>query len=44
MGHALHGLLSQVRFPFALSAPMWRAIFVELPSQLYEALAGEPRY
>jgi peptidyl-dipeptidase Dcp len=35
MGHALHGLLSQVRFP-RLSGTNVARDFVELPSQLYE--------
>ncbi len=35
MGHALHGLLSQVRFP-RLSGTAVARDFVELPSQLYE--------
>ncbi len=34
-GHALHGLLSRVRYP-AQSGTMVRRDFVELPSQIYE--------
>jgi len=41
MGHALHGLLSQVRFP-RLSGTSVARDFVELPSQLYEHWLEEP--
>jgi peptidyl-dipeptidase Dcp len=41
MGHALHGLLSQVRFP-RLSGTNVARDFVELPSQLYEHWLEEP--
>jgi len=34
-GHALHGLLSQVRYP-SQSGTSVRQDFVELPSQIYE--------
>lgn len=34
-GHALHGLMSEVRFPFVSGTSVARD-FVELPSQLYE--------
>jgi peptidyl-dipeptidase Dcp len=40
-GHALHGLLSQVRFP-RLSGTNVARDFVELPSQLYEHWLEEP--
>lgn len=40
-GHALHGLLSQVRFP-RLSGTNVVRDFVELPSQLYEHWLEEP--
>ncbi len=42
MGHALHGLLSQVRFP-RLSGTNVARDFVELPSQLYEHWLEEPQ-
>ncbi len=41
-GHALHGLLSQVRFP-RLSGTNVARDFVELPSQLYEHWLEEPQ-
>jgi peptidyl-dipeptidase Dcp len=41
MGHALHGLLSQVRFP-RLSGTNVAHDFVELPSQLFEHWLEEP--
>jgi peptidyl-dipeptidase Dcp len=41
MGHALHGLLSQVRFP-RLSGTNVARDFVELPSQLFEHWLEEP--
>ena len=41
MGHALHGLLSHVRFP-RLSGTNVARDFVELPSQLYEHWLEEP--
>ncbi|HEX4117174.1 MAG TPA: M3 family metallopeptidase [Rhizomicrobium sp.] len=41
MGHALHGLLSQVHFP-RLSGTNVARDFVELPSQLYEHWLEEP--
>jgi len=41
LGHALHGLLSQVRFP-RLSGTSVARDFVELPSQLYEHWLEEP--
>ena len=41
-GHALHGLLSQVRFP-RLSGTSVERDFVELPSQLYEHWLEEPQ-
>ena len=41
-GHALHGLLSQVRFP-RLSGTSVARDFVELPSQLYEHWLEEPQ-
>ena len=41
MGHALHGLLSQVRFP-RLSGTNVARDFVELPSQIYEHWLEEP--
>ncbi len=40
-GHALHGLLSQVRFP-RLSGTNVARDFVELPSQLYEHWLEQP--
>ena len=40
-GHALHGLLSRVRYP-AQSGTMVRRDFVELPSQIYEHWMGLP--
>ncbi len=40
-GHALHGLLSQVRFPRIAGTNVARD-FVELPSQLYEHWLEEP--
>ncbi|MEJ1967082.1 MAG: M3 family metallopeptidase [Rhizomicrobium sp.] len=40
-GHALHGLLSQVRFP-RLSGTNVARDFVELPSQLYEHWMDQP--
>jgi peptidyl-dipeptidase Dcp len=40
-GHALHGLLSQVRYP-RLSGTNVARDFVELPSQLYEHWLEEP--
>jgi len=40
-GHALHGLLSQVRYP-AQSGTAVRRDFVELPSQIYEHWAELP--
>jgi len=42
MGHALHGLLSQVRFP-RLSGTNVARDFVELPSQLFEHWLEEPQ-
>jgi peptidyl-dipeptidase Dcp len=42
MGHALHGLLSQVRFP-RLSGTNVVRDFVELPSQLFEHWLEEPQ-
>ena len=42
MGHALHGLLSKVRFP-RLSGTNVARDFVELPSQLYEHWLEEPQ-
>jgi len=41
MGHGLHGLLSQVRFP-RLSGTNVARDFVELPSQLFEHWLEEP--
>ena len=41
MGHALHGLLSKVRFP-RLSGTNVARDFVELPSQLFEHWLEEP--
>jgi peptidyl-dipeptidase Dcp len=41
-GHALHGLLSRVRFP-RLSGTNVARDFVELPSQLYEHWLEEPQ-
>ncbi|HWY62298.1 MAG TPA: M3 family metallopeptidase [Rhizomicrobium sp.] len=41
-GHALHGLLSRVRFP-RLSGTNVARDFVELPSQLYEHWLEEPK-
>jgi peptidyl-dipeptidase Dcp len=41
MGHALHGLLSQVRYP-RLSGTNVARDFVELPSQLFEHWLEEP--
>lgn len=41
MGHALHGLLSQVRFP-RLSGTNVARDFVELPSQIFEHWLEEP--
>jgi peptidyl-dipeptidase Dcp len=41
MGHALHGLLSQVHYP-RLSGTNVARDFVELPSQLYEHWLEEP--
>ncbi len=41
-GHALHGLLSQVRFP-RLSGTNVARDFVELPSQLFEHWLEEPQ-
>ena len=41
-GHALHGLLSNVRFP-RLSGTNVARDFVELPSQIYEHWLEEPR-
>ena len=41
-GHALHGLLSQVRFP-RLSGTNVARDFVELPSQLYEHWLEQPQ-
>ncbi len=41
MGHALHGLLSRVRFP-RLSGTNVARDFVELPSQLFEHWLEEP--
>jgi peptidyl-dipeptidase Dcp len=41
-GHALHGLLSQVRYP-RLSGTNVARDFVELPSQLYEHWLEEPQ-
>lgn len=41
MGHALHGLLSKVRFP-RLSGTNVARDFVELPSQLFEHWLKEP--
>jgi peptidyl-dipeptidase Dcp len=41
MGHALHGLLSRVRFP-RLSGTNVARDFVELPSQIYEHWLEEP--
>jgi peptidyl-dipeptidase Dcp len=41
MGHALHGLLSQVQYP-RLSGTNVARDFVELPSQLYEHWLEEP--
>jgi len=41
MGHALHGLLSHVRFP-RLSGTNVARDFVELPSQLFEHWLEEP--
>lgn len=40
-GHALHGLLSQVRYP-GQSGTSVRRDFVELPSQIYEHWVGLP--
>ncbi|EFH13767.1 M3 family metallopeptidase [Teichococcus cervicalis] len=40
-GHALHGLLSRVRYP-AQSGTAVRRDFVELPSQIYEHWIGLP--
>jgi len=40
-GHALHGLLSQVRYP-RLSGTNVARDFVELPSQLFEHWLKEP--
>lgn len=40
-GHALHGLLSQVRYP-AQSGTSVRQDFVELPSQIFEHWMGLP--
>ncbi|HEY8609709.1 MAG TPA: M3 family metallopeptidase, partial [Roseomonas sp.] len=40
-GHALHGLLSQVRYP-SQSGTSVRRDFVELPSQIYEHWMGLP--
>ncbi len=40
-GHALHGLLSQVRYP-GQSGTSVRRDFVELPSQIYEHWIGLP--
>jgi peptidyl-dipeptidase Dcp len=40
-GHALHGLLSQVRYP-SQSGTAVRRDFVEFPSQLYEHWLAEP--
>src|ERR1700732_3913097 len=40
-GHALHGLLSQVRYP-AQSGTSVRRDFVELPSQIYEHWVALP--
>jgi peptidyl-dipeptidase Dcp len=42
MGHALHGLLSQVRYP-RLSGTNVARDFVELPSQLFEHWLEEPQ-
>ena len=42
MGHALHGLLSHVRFP-RLSGTNVARDFVELPSQLFEHWLEEPQ-
>ena len=42
MGHALHGLLSQVHFP-RLSGTNVARDFVELPSQLFEHWLEEPQ-
>ncbi len=41
LGHALHGLLSQVRFP-RLSGTSVARDFVELPSQIFEHWLEEP--
>jgi peptidyl-dipeptidase Dcp len=41
-GHALHGLLSQVRYP-AQSGTSVRRDFVELPSQIYEHWVALPQ-
>jgi peptidyl-dipeptidase Dcp len=41
MGHALHGLLSQVKYP-RLSGTNVARDFVELPSQIYEHWLEEP--
>ncbi|HSS12770.1 MAG TPA: M3 family metallopeptidase, partial [Rhizomicrobium sp.] len=41
MGHALHGLLSQVRYP-RLSGTKVARDFVELPSQIFEHWLEEP--
>ena len=41
MGHALHGLLSHVRYP-RLSGTNVARDFVELPSQLFEHWLEEP--
>ena len=40
-GHALHGLLSNVTYPFVSGTSVTRD-FVELPSQLYEHWLSEP--
>jgi peptidyl-dipeptidase Dcp len=42
MGHALHGLLSQVRYPRLAGTNVARD-FVELPSQLFEHWLEEPQ-
>ncbi len=41
MGHGLHGLLSQVRYPSQAGTNV-KQDFVELPSQIYEHWATEP--